>query len=307
MWGDERELGSDPFVTPPLPSLPSHLSLPPLARRLKLAQDMVVNLFLQDREQASDPWAIDGEFKRYLRGKTGSDEAFEGMWELLKRKTARTLAAAIPEVRSAVQRECRDTYRDNGFEFLGFDFLVDQSFEPHLIEVNHLPSMATKVPGQRTDGSVFDRQKELFVHGLLTVVAETARRRPVHRALARRAGCPAGSKADLVLDMLYEARLATENGFSVLTTDMYNELHVHYPMDAVRSLQQRLRWLLPEMRSFAGPKASDRDLAMFDEVVRRTLRAVEARPDERFETVVLQTLCNAGSVFKDEKDEKAEL
>lgn len=156
--------------------------------RLKLAEDMIVNLFLQDREKASDPWAIDGEFKRYVLEKTGSDEAFDSVWAQVKRKTARALAAAIPEVRTEVARNFRGVYQDNGFEFLGFDYIVDQSFEPHLIEVNHLPSMARKVPGQRTEGSVFDRQKELFVRGLMTVLKESARRKPLHRALANRVG-----------------------------------------------------------------------------------------------------------------------
>ena len=261
--------------------------------RLKVAQDMIVNLFLQDREKASDPWSINGQFKQHLREQTGSDDAFDRMWDKLKDKTARAFAAALPRLRDDVYRDFPDSYRDNGFEFLGFDFLVDSSYEPHLIEVNHLPSMARKVPGKRTVGSVFDEQKERFIHGLMTVLRGTKERKDFHRSLAERAGCPAGSRAADVMDMVYEGKLALQNGFSIVTNDLYDHLHEYYPSGILYRLQRVLRGVLPEMTGFAGRKSSPRDLPSFDGLVRQTLSAVDSRADERYESVILQTLCKS--------------
>jgi hypothetical protein len=263
--------------------------------RLKLAQDMIVNLFLQDREKANDPWAIDGEFKRYLNELTGSDEAFGLMWERLKRKTAHAFAAALPRLRGDIFRDSRGsyTYQDNGFEFLGFDFIVDKWYEPHLIEVNHLPSMARKVPGKRTPGSVFDEQKERFIAGLMTVLRKTKDKKSAHQMLARQAGCPVGSRAGEMMDMMYEGQIASQNGFSVITTEIYDEVHKHYPSGILYTLQRWLRRALPEFTVFAGAKELPRDQHVFDEVVRQTLHAVETRADERYESVVLQKLCNS--------------
>lgn len=89
----------------------------------------------------------------------------------------------------------------------------------------------------------------------------------------------------------------------MLTRDMYDEVRRHYPVGLMRSLQQWMRWVLPELRGFAGPKASSDDLMRFDEVVRRTLDAVDARADEPFETVVIQTLCTARFEYKPVENE----
>jgi len=263
--------------------------------RLQLAHDMIVNLFLQDREKANDPWAIDGEFKRYLNKLTGSDEAFDFMWERLKSKTARAFAAAVPRMRKDIFKSMQKglAYHDNGFEVLGFDFIVDKRYEPYLIEVNHLPSMARKVPGKKTPGSVFDEQKERFIAGLLTVLRETKNKKRAHRMLADQARCPVGSRAIEVMDMVYEAHVASQNGFSVVTTEMYDELPTHDPSGIVHTLQRWLRRALPEFAVFSGPKDSPRDMYHLDERIRQTLHAVQTRAAERYESVVLQNLCNS--------------
>ena len=292
-WNSSRAYVFDGSIVPLGDKKLSSISKEAEGDRLKMAEDMIVNLFLQDREKANDPWAIDGEFKRYLNGLTGSDEAFDLMWARLKRKTARAFAAAIPRLRKDIFRDFRGTCRDNGLEFLGFDFLVDQSYEPHLIEVNHLPSMARKVPGKRTPGSVFDEQKERFISGLMTVVREMKDKKRAHQTLAARAGCPAGSRAAEVMDMIFEGQIASQNGFSVITTDMYDELDRHYPSGILHTLQRWLRRALPEFYAFSGEKESPRDLPVLDQVVRQTVHAVERRADERYETVVLQELCNS--------------
>ncbi|KAI8114056.1 hypothetical protein M9434_002182 [Picochlorum sp. BPE23] len=214
---------------------------------LAQANDLVVNLFLQNRTKAKDPWSMT-ELKQYLLEKTGGVDAFDRIWSTVKQSTARTLAAAIPGIRKEVRR--LPYYQEGNFEFLGVDFVLDSDMKPWLIEVNYLPSMARKVvgcvPKYKVDrgekvprskvvcgASIFDRQKEYFIDGLLYILSRRHAAMKAHRQEAESA--VAGSRnpechigVDVLaktLDMLFERRNAIEKGFSPLTEEIYESLH----------------------------------------------------------------------------------
>ena len=226
---------------------------------LDQANDLIVNLFLQNRTEAKDPWSMT-ELKQYLREKTGGEHAFDRIWATVKQSTARTLAAAIPGIRKEVGR--LPYYQEGNFEFLGVDFVLDSDMKPWLIEVNYLPSMARKVVGCVPKGkvergekvphsktvcgeSIFDSQKEYFIDGLLYILSRRHAAMDNHRqeaesavALYRDRGCHIG--VDVVsktLDMLLERTNAIEKGFSPLTEEMYASLHCLGAVNAEQCLQ----------------------------------------------------------------------
>ena len=223
---------------------------------LQQAKDLIVNLFLQDRSKARDSWSM-GQLKEYLRNMTGSDDAFDGVWDRVKRSTARTLAAAVPQIRSEFIKY--EGYQGGNVEILGVDFVVDDSLTPWLIEVNYLPSMARKVVGcvMPRDGehgvvgdgvlcqqSVFDRQKERFMESFLHVLQRRHELMSENRmkakrlfplesftALKKKKTLSCGGVIDEhvfaeVLDMLDESRHAERRGFSSLNLEVYRSLHM---------------------------------------------------------------------------------
>lgn len=211
------------------------------------AKQLIVNLFLQDRSKALDPWSM-AELQEYLRSKTGNDDAFDTMWEGVKSSLAATIAAAIPSVRFHAQQF--KNYQDNNFEVLGCDFVVDEDMKPWLIEVNYLPSMARKVinciPKDAVKGktlgaddivceeSIFDRQKEKIIEALLFILSQrhfdmgkhmSAARTAVmkrNKALGSKDSCSIDSKTlRAVLNMASEAKVAKSLGFSDITPQLY--------------------------------------------------------------------------------------
>lgn len=138
-------------------------------------QSMIVNIFQQDRAKAKDPWSID-EFQKYIKSSNHSctkssidaattdntksnsvgsgiqadmqqqahEDCWQRMWSAMEASTAAVLAAAVPDVRSAVYHHT-SAYQGGGVEVLGLDFVVDSKLRPWLVEVNYLPSMARKV------------------------------------------------------------------------------------------------------------------------------------------------------------------
>jgi len=213
---------------------------------LQQAKDLIVNLFLQDRSKARDSWSM-GQLKEYLRNMTGNDAAFDGVWDRVKRSTARTLAAAVPKIRSEFSKY--EGYQGGNVEILGVDFVVDDSLTPWLIEVNYLPSMARKVvgcvmsrDGEDQDvgdrvlcqGSVFDRQKERFMDSFLHVLQRRHAKMSENRMIAnmmysnRTLSCGVVDEHVFaeVLDMLDESRHAERRGFSSLNLEVYRSLHM---------------------------------------------------------------------------------
>ena len=115
------------------------------------AQSLIVNIFQQNRSEAIDPWAMT-HLKAHMKSTTGSDDAFNDMWEVIKRSSAAALAAAVPSVRRATSRYKLPRFQGGNIEVLGIDFVVDAAMRPWLVEVNYLPSMARKIIDCVPDG-----------------------------------------------------------------------------------------------------------------------------------------------------------
>lgn len=107
-------------------------------------QSLVVNIYQQNRSAAINPWSV-SDIKAHLHKQTGSDTAFDSMWNVVERSTAAALAAAVPSVRKTIASSRLKRYQGGNTELLGLDFVVDSSLRPWLVEVNYLPSMARKV------------------------------------------------------------------------------------------------------------------------------------------------------------------
>jgi len=223
------------------------------------AEDLIVNLFLQDRDSAKDPWSM-RELKDYLLNKTGTHDAFEKIWKDVKRITARTLAAAIPNIRKEAKR--LTNAHQNTFEVLGVDFVVDAERKPWLIEVNYLPSMARKVigclPGMEGSNqssatlckeSIFDTQKEKLISGILEILStrhhivskSQSFSADVQRALQdSQSQCALSYKNAAEMIMIqFESHSAEENGFSDITSDLYDSVLCIGSTQAERCLEQR--------------------------------------------------------------------
>ena len=108
------------------------------------AQGLIVNLFQQNRSATIDPWSI-ADLRAHLHTTTGSDTAFNTMWDTLEKSTAAALAAAVPSMRRATSLSSLRLYQGGNVEILGLDFVIDSHSKPWLVEVNYLPSMARKV------------------------------------------------------------------------------------------------------------------------------------------------------------------
>ena len=213
------------------------------ASMMTRAEDLIVNLFLQDRDSAKDPWSMK-ELKEYLYKETGTDDAFNRIWKDVKRITARTLAAAIPNIRKEIRKMKTDHH--NTFEILGVDFVVDAERKPWLIEVNYLPSMARKVigclPGTQGNNtsnatlckkSIFDDQKEKLITGILDILStrhaisknESFSRDVQHALQDSQSQCSLSPKTlSEIMEIQYESQSAEKNGFSDITADLYDSI-----------------------------------------------------------------------------------
>lgn len=223
------------------------------------AEDLIVNLFLQDRDSAKDPWSM-RELKEYLFNKTGTHDAFNKIWKDVKRITARTLAAAIPNIRKETKR--LTNAHQKIFEILGVDFVVDAERKPWLIEVNYLPSMARKVIGclPSMEGnnksnvtlckeSIFDNQKEKLMTGILEILStrhdiinkNESFSNDVQRALQDSQSQCLLSYENIaeMMEIQFESQSAEKNGFSDITSDLYDSVLCIGSMQADNCLEQR--------------------------------------------------------------------
>jgi hypothetical protein len=221
-------------------------------------QDMLVNIFQQNRSTAPDPWAL-SDLEAHLAAATGGAAAFEALWGGVRRSTAAAAAAAAP----AVRRAAPPRYQGGGLEVVGLDFVIDSAFRPWLVEINRMPSMARKVPGCRPPGAggsragerrsgggargaasgspsgggsepeacrdnPMDREKAAFLRALLELVA--GRRAGAAAAVADEAaaavaawtGCGVtAQELASVVEVQREAEAAQAAGFSALTPLLY--------------------------------------------------------------------------------------
>lgn len=233
---------------------------PALAR----ANDLMVNLFLQDRSKAKDPWSM-FDLKNYLHGVTGNNVAFQQIWDSVQTSVAKTLAAAVPSIRKNVQN--LKYYQEGNFEILGVDFILDTKMKPWLIEVNYLPSMSRKVigcvKGISCPQSIFDDQKEKFLHGVLHILWEKQAHSDLHlieagKSLSANKGCSlpetlSAERLARILDMQLESKNAIESGFSSLNSKIYESLIATQKKDkskllvVLERLQRKVRQMLPRI------------------------------------------------------------
>lgn len=221
------------------------------------AQGLIVNLFQQNRSATLDPWSI-ADIRAYLHTTTGSDAAFNSMWDVLEKSTAAVLAAAVPSVRQAISKSRLKRYQGGNIEVLGLDFVLDSKMRPWLVEVNYLPSMARKVincvlptieaeassemeekkegitpPPEICKDNPMDLEKESFLAAYLRVLAARQASVAAHVADAAAAVEQRAKQqdkgscsvtADLlrqVLDAEVEWQAAVDHGFSDLTPRVY--------------------------------------------------------------------------------------
>jgi hypothetical protein len=273
---------------------------------LSQANDLIVNLFLQDRSKAKDPWSMH-QLKEYLQKDTGSDDAFDRIWDTVRESIAKTLVAAIPNVKKTVKG--LKYYQGGNFEILGIDFILDSNRKPWLIEVNYLPSMARKVigcvKGSTCSTSVFDTQKEKLLYGMLHILSKKHNHIDTHlaeaeKAISQNTGCslPAGMNANIlaqISDMLFESETASAYGFSSLNKMMYDamiftqERRVGKFWQVLESLQRKLRLILPSMpivqMDYDDQQGLDVDRLIHDILNKSPPHGL--RPDQ-----ILELLCN---------------
>ncbi|KAK2077184.1 hypothetical protein QBZ16_004818 [Prototheca wickerhamii] len=189
------------------------------------AQDMVVNLWQQDRG-AAKPWSL-GQLRAHLDASRGAG-AGDRVWRRLRTGTAAALAAALPHQRE--RAAMLPGYQGGNVEVLGVDFLLDRHLVPHLVEVNWLPSMARKVvdgsgqdAGEAAAPEPFDVQKQQFMAAMLRVLRASHKAAEDGQAEARR---PRGLQAGhwLALRALRREARAARGSFADLTRDVYEAL-----------------------------------------------------------------------------------
>jgi hypothetical protein len=227
-------------------------------------QNLVVNIFQQNRSAAIDPWSV-SKIKTHLHKKTGSDTAFNSMWDVVERSTAAALAAAVPSVRKTIAASRLKRYQGGNIELLGLDFVVDSSLRPWLVEVNYLPSMARKVidcippstakAAEKDEGKAkkaqkevcrenpMDSEKEAFLRSYLRVLTArhagleeniVAAQNAVEKLKESKNKKESGKKSaqctvtaeflKQILDAENEWQAAQENGFTDLTGYIYESL-----------------------------------------------------------------------------------
>jgi tubulin polyglutamylase TTLL6/13 len=88
-----------------------------------------------------------------IKGKWIADK----LWDHIGKICLRTIISILPTLLREYKTTFPDYHLDNeandpkslgskSFAILGFDILIDSDFQPHLIEVNHLPSFGTDTP-----------------------------------------------------------------------------------------------------------------------------------------------------------------
>ncbi|KRX02317.1 hypothetical protein PPERSA_09934 [Pseudocohnilembus persalinus] len=95
----------------------------------------IVNQCIQKKkqnfdEEKEDTTMTQDEFKSHLIKNEGSDK-----FQSIKKKMIKAIISSLKSVSDSVQ------YRKNSFEFLGYDFMIDDQLNPWLIEINTSPSM----------------------------------------------------------------------------------------------------------------------------------------------------------------------
>lgn len=201
-------------------------------------QNLVVNIFQQNRSQAIDPWSIE-DLKIHMEKTTGRNETFQVFWDTVEKSVASALASAAGSVRK--ETRSLQAYQGGNFEILGIDFVVDESFRPWMIEVNYLPSMAgkgVKCNGSDDDASCkaskMDAEKARFLSSLLRTLS--SRRRDIEKRntiaseifskISNAGNCPRISPMLIrnIMDFEVEREEAVRQGFRDLTPDFYKSL-----------------------------------------------------------------------------------
>lgn len=245
----------------------------------QVADSMVVNLWRQDRA-ASASWSL-AQWRTRLEAKAGAAAAARA-WSRMQRALAAVLAAGAPALRAAAAQ--LPGFQEGSFEVLGADFLVDASLRPWLVELNYMPSLARKALGCQRESrggsggesssggsgrevaggcqpdNPFDSEKARFMNALLRLLI--ARRDALLEASAaaeatvaswRTSGrlapaCPRAPELEQLLAMRAEAAVAAEQGFQVLTPQLWSVLErmderCAAEQGAAQQQQRQWRWL----------------------------------------------------------------
>jgi hypothetical protein len=204
------------------------------------AQSMIVNINLLDREKIVEHWTL-STLRQHLQNTTGSGAAFDRLWRYVQRATAAAMAAAVPDIVKATS--ALKGYQGGNVELLGFDFVVDKTLRPWIVEINTIPSMSRKIvncyaPGEEIKPGAVpcienardeERQKLLTAH-LLTIASRlkgmAARRAAVELAMASQPECSTVDKELLVrlLEADDSRRDAVSRGFVDVTPLFYASL-----------------------------------------------------------------------------------
>ena len=102
-------------------------------------------------------------FRRYC-GENGIN--FEFIWQKIKDIIVKTILAAESKIYAGFKMHV--PYRNNCFELLGFDILIDDSYVPWLLEVNLSPSL-------NTDSEIDLKVKSSLISDLFTMVGFSSR------------------------------------------------------------------------------------------------------------------------------------
>lgn len=119
-------------------------------------------------------WSLTA-LKKYL-GENGVN--FSLIWQKIKDMIIKTILSAESKIVAGVKMHV--PYRNNCFELLGFDVLIDDNLKPWLLEVNLSPSL-------NTDSEIDLKVKSTLLSDLFNLVGVRTRKPVVEKKLRKRA------------------------------------------------------------------------------------------------------------------------
>lgn len=198
------------------------------------AQKFVVN-FVQDGGLPT--WTI-ADLQEHLRTTTGSDTAFEKLWNNTKRAVASALASAAPAMR-AITTDL-DNYNGGNYGVLGVDAIISSDLEPWIIEINAGPSFIQSYSNcsyinpnlPPCPSNSFDEEKLRFLRAHLRNIRsiwDGVEERATQAARSVRSAKSSSCIIDedllrAVMDSSEERAEAISNGFEDLTPMLYSAL-----------------------------------------------------------------------------------